>query len=266
MKRNKLGNPAAVASVAASNPELVKAGKEVVINVQKQTMDTIKLIVVVSGIGITGWFLNKKYKEWRKQVFIEENAHIPDVQAAMIFRKAMFKLEPLDFLLGFVTIPDGTDEATLNKLATQVSSLQNVVYAYKVLFGGNLMLDIYSELTNKELQKFFDRLNSKSEYETGFTSTGQIAPQTPYRVGQVIKVNNPKGAPIFKAEKTDAGKWRNSGENLGFKKYGETLGTIIAVYKSTTTPQHYYVIDRAWVVDTIFGYGWVLHTDVKPKD
>ena len=265
MKRNKLGNPAAVAAVGSS-PELVKAGKDVVINVQKQTMDTIKLVAVLTGVGITGWFLNKKYKEWRKQVFIEENAHIPDVQAAMIFRKAMFKMEPLDFLLGFVTIPDGTDETTLNKLATQISSLQNVVEAYKVLFGGNMILDIYSELNNVELQKFFDRLNSKSEYDTGFTSTGQIAAQTPYKVGVELKVKNPKGATIFEAEELDNDKWKNSGKSLDFKKYDQTIGTIIAVYKSTSSPQHYYVVDRKWVVDTIFGYGWVAHTDVKPID
>jgi hypothetical protein len=264
MKRNKLGNPAAVA--AASNPELIKAGKDVVINVQKQTMDTIKLVAVVGGTIITGWFLNKKYKEWRKQIFIQENAHIPDVQAAMIFRKAMFKTEPLDFLLGIITIPDGTDEATLNKLATQISSLENVVYAYKVLFEGNMILDVYDELNNKELQKFFDRLNSKSEYDTGFTPTGQIAPQKPYRVGEEIKIKNPKGATIWEAEELNNGTWKNSGQSLDFKKYDETIGTIMKVYKSTSSPQHFYVVDRKWVVDSIFGYGWVAHTDVKPKD
>jgi len=261
--KKRLGNPAAVASVVASNPELVKNASNTVVRVRDESIKTAKILLITGASIITAWYLNKKFKEWQKQQFIEKNAHIPDVQAAMIFRKAMFKVEPFAFLFSLISIPDGTDEATLNALATKISSLENVVIAYKVLFEGNLIMDIYSELNNKELQKFFDRLNSKSEYDLGFGTGGQILPQKPFIAGQTLVVKNPNGAPIYEAVEQN-GVYKK-GNLLGYKKYGERIGDIEKIYKSTTTPQHFYVIDRYLVWDTAFGYGWVNHTDVKIK-
>lgn len=264
--KNKLGNPVAVAAAAtASNPEVIKASKEVVINYTNRAMSTAKVLVGIAATGITVWYLNKKYKEWRKQKFVEQNAHIPDVQVAMIFRRSMFRIEFNDFPWNLISIPDGTDVATLNKFATKISSMQNVIKAYKILFDSNLITDVYSELNNKELQTFFDRINANGAYNEGFDNAGNPLPQIPLRIGETIEIKNPNGATVYRAEKTADGKFKNSRESADFIKFGKTVGTIIAVYKSTTSAQHYYVVDRYLVIDTLFGYGWIQHTDVRGK-
>lgn len=261
--KKKLGNPA-VATAVASNPDLVKETANQVIRIKDETIKTTRILLVAAASGIVLWWGSKKFKEWRKQQFIQNNAHIPDVQAAMIFRKAMFKVEPMDFVFTTITIPDGTDEATLNALATKVSSLANVVKAYNILFESNLITDVYNELTNRELQRFFDRLNSKSEYEAGFGTGGQILPQVPYRAGATLIVKNPQGAPIYKAKEVN-GKFQR-GELIEYKKFGERIGDVEKIYKSVSSPQHFYVVDRYLAIDSIFGYGWVNHTDVKLKE
>ncbi|MFY8004463.1 MAG: hypothetical protein ACOVNR_06445, partial [Chitinophagaceae bacterium] len=227
--KKKLGNPA-VATAVASNPDLAKEVTQQVIRVKDETIKTTRILLVAGATAIVFWWGSKKFKEWRKQQFIQNNAHIPDVQAAMIFRKAMFKVEPMDFVFTTITIPDGTDEATLNSLATKVSSLANVVKAYKILFDGNLITDVYEELTNRELQRFFDRLNAKSEYDLGFGTGGQILPQTPFRAGATLVVKNPNGAPIYKAELVN-GKYQR-GALIEYKKFGERIGDIEKIYKS----------------------------------
>lgn len=261
--KNKLGNPAAIVATAASNPELVKAGKETVKYVRDESIKTAKILLITGATIITGYYLNKAYKKWRIQNFVEKNAHLSDVQAAMIFRKAMYNIEPFDFLFLEIDINIFTDTSTLNSLALKVSSFENVVKAYKIIFDGNLVMDVYSKLNNSKLQQFYDRLNAKSEFDSGFGANGQLLPQVPYRPGQTLMVQNPNGASVYKAELVN-GVYKR-GEIIGSKKYGETIGTVHKIYKSPSSPQHFYVVDRHLVIDTIFGYGWVNHTDVKIK-
>ena len=244
--KNNLSNPLAVAAVA-SNPEVLK---------------TAKILLIGGTVAVTGYFGWRKYKEWRKQQFVEKYANLPDVQAAMVMRKAMFSSEGLNlFPFGTINIPDGTNEAQLNALALKVTSLENVIKAYKVLFESNLIADVTSELDSEELQKFFNSLGAKSEYDAQFNSNGTLLPQTPFPIGTTIQVLNPNGTTIFKAKQVN-GEFVNSGEIRDFMPYSETVGTIIKAYKGVTSGQYYYVVDVAWSLDSLFGYGWVAHKEV----
>ena len=219
--KKQLSNPLAVAAVA-TNPDVIR---------------TTKTLVIGGGIAFAGYYGWKKYKEWQKQKFVEKYAHLPDVQAAMVMYKSMFSIDKIDaWPFGSITIPDGTDEAQLNSLALKVSSLENVVKAYKVLFDSNLLTDVLSELNNRELQKFFDSLGAKSEYEGQF---------------------NPDGS------NEANGEYQNSGVKRDFMKYSQTIGEIIKVYRGVTSGQYYYVVDVAWSLDTFYGYGWVAHKEVN---
>ena len=249
---------------AATNPEVVSASKEIIVTTQKRAMDTVQIVAVAGAVVVGGWYLTKKIKEWRKQDFVERHAHLPDVQAAMIMRKAMFRVEIGTFPFNFITIPDGTNEAMLNALAMKVSSVENVIKAYRILFDSNLILDVATELNDTELQRFYENLGAKSEYQMGFNANGTPKAQTPYKMGQTIEVKNPAGTTIFKAEETN-GLYRNTGEVRDFLKFSKTVGTIVAVYKGTSSGQYYYVVDMDWSPDFIFGYGWVAHTEVKIK-
>ena len=247
---NKLSNPLATAAILSN----------------KEVVTTAKVVLVVAGVGTGLYFANRQYKAWRRQKFVEKEAHLPDVQAAMIMRKAMFRWGELKmFPFGTINIPDGTNETALNQIARSVTSVEAVIKAYKILFDSNLMLDVMSELNDSEIRKFFDSINSKGEYADNFNSVGQPNPQTPFFVGQTIKVLNPKGTQIFKAAQRDNGSYYNTGVARDYKKFDETVGVIIKVYKGTTSNQYFYVVDMHMSIDTIFGYGWVAHTEVKVK-
>lgn len=243
--------------------ELAKAGKDIQINYQNKVESVIRPVMYAGLIGVGLYFARRKYISWRKQQFVEKNAHLPDVQAAMIMRKAMFRVEFNTFPFSMISIPDGTNESMLYQLALKVSSLEAVIKAYKILFESNLMEDVAAELNDNEMRKFFESLGAKSEYDLGFTPGGGIKPQTPYQVGRTIAIKNPSGSTIFKAESIGNGQYRNTGEKLDFKRFGETIGEIEGVYRGASTGQYYYLVDRKWVVDTIFGYGWIAHTEVK---
>ena len=248
---NKLSNPLATATLLSN----------------KEVMNTAKVVLVLAGVGTGLYFANRQYKAWRRQKFVEKEAHLPDVQAAMIMRKAMFRWGEFNvFPFGTINIPDGTNEAALNQIARSVTSVEAVVKAYKILFDSNLMIDIMKELTDSEVRKFFDSLNSKSDYDDQFNTVGQPKPQKPYFIGQTIKVLNPRGTQIFKAGERDNGTFFNTGQARDFKRFDETIGVIEKVYKSTTSNEHFYVVDMHMSIDTIFGYGWVAHTQVKVKE
>lgn len=244
-KNNQISNPVATAMLA-TNPEVQK---------------TVKIAVGLTVVGVAGYFGYQQYKKWRKQRFVEKNAHLPDVQAAMILRKSMFKADVNLWPFGTIHIPDGTDESMMNQIAGQISSFENVQKAYNILFESNLIMDVQDELNNTELMKFFNALNSKGEYEDGLTKF----PQTPFTVGTEIKVLNPDGTTIYKAGENYNGSYFNTGESIEFKKFDETIGTIIKVYKGVTSGKYYYVVDRAWAIDSVFGYGYVAHTEVTKK-
>lgn len=247
---NKLSNPITTAALL-SNKEVVNTGK---------------VILLVAGSGAAIWYANKKYKEWRRQKFVETQAHLPDVQAAMIMRKAMFGTSFNIFPFGQINIPDGTNETALNNIARQVTSLEAVIEAYKILFDSNLMVDVMSELNSTEIRRFFDSLNSKGEYNDQFNDSGQPLPQTPFYVGQTIKVLNPRGTQIFKAGKREDGSYYNTNIARDYKEFDETIGVIERVYRGSTSGQYFYVVDMHLSIDTIYGYGWVAHTQVKVKE
>lgn len=257
-----LGNAAAV---AASNPDMVKATKDVVINMQNQAQSTARIALTAIVAGVGGYFAYKKFKDWRKQRFVENNAHLPDVQAAMIMRKAMFRVSFDTWPFSMISIPDGTDEAMLNQLARKVSSIQAVVKAYKILFDSNLYVDVANELRDSELLEFFNNLNSSDNYQSGFNPDGSPKAQTPYRHGETLVVKNPNGTPIYKAEEYDDDKYRGTATVRKFLKFGETIGDIVKIYKMQSG-QYYYLVDMAWSPDWLLGYGWVAHTEVEPKE
>lgn len=265
---SKLGNPALVA--AANNPDIVNASKEIIISTQERAMSTAKTAVgLVAGV-VTFVYLKKKFSEWQKQKFIENNANVPDVQAAMIMRKAMFKVEFSTFPFNMITIPDGTNEAMLNQLAIKVSSLQAVIKAYKILFDSNLAMDVYDELNDKELQKFYENLGAKNEYQMQFNANGSIKPQTPYKIGQLLQVKNPQGAVVYEAAENGTNpngttKYKATSISRNFVGFSKNVGEIIAVYKGLSGA-YYYVVDMddySFGPDFIYGHGWVAHTEVK---
>lgn len=243
MSNQSLNNPALIASAAASNPEAVNS-----------VVKTARTLVFVGGIVAGGYFARKWYKDWQKQQFVEKNAHLPDVQAAMIMRKAMKRVDVSMFPFGSINIPDGTDEDALNALALKVTSLENVIKAYKILFESNLMIDVQSELDSDELLAFFNRLNASDDYENPDPG--------PYLVGQDIKVSNPRGANVFEVIELEDGGLKG-GDEIDFLEFDEEVGTIIDVVRGDVTGRIFYRVDRDGVADWLYGNGYIPHSEVR---
>ena len=260
----KLGNPALVA--AASNPDLVKGATKFVIGTQEKVVQTVKIGVGLVAAGVTAWYINKKFKEIRKQNFVNNNAHLPDVQIAMIMRKAMFRIEFDSFPFNLISIPDGTNETLLNSLAKKVSSLEAVLKAYSILFESNLALDVYSELSDNELIKFYESLGSKEGYTSQFNANGSVKPQTMLALGVEVIVINPKGTTIYKTKEQN-GRLVQVNETLEFVKFGEVVGTITGRFKGVSGAYYYTIDMNDWNYkpDWFTGNGWVAHTEIKQK-
>lgn len=241
-----------IKSVTGTKEEMVKAAK---------------FGISLLGGGLALWFVNKKFKEIRKQNFVNKNAHLPDVQVAMIMRKAMFRIEFGSFPFNLISIPDGTNEALLYKLAKQVSSLEAVVKAYSILFESNLAMDVYSELGDNELVKFYESLGSKGNYESQFNANGSVKPQTKLKIGTEVVVTNPKGTTIYQTEFKN-NRYYQINKTRAFVEFGKIVGTIKEVYRGTSGA-YYYAIDMddvRFAPDWIWGPGWVAHTEIKQKD
>lgn len=247
--------------------DVITTGIKAIAGTKDEAVKAAKLGIGILGGGLIFWYANNKFKEIRKQNFVNKNAHLPDVQVAMVMRKAMFRVEFNSFPFNLIAIPDGTNEALLYKLAKQVSSLEAVLKAYNILFDSNLAMDVYSELSDNELVKFYESLSSKQGYDSQFNINGSVKPQTPLRVGASVVVKNPKGTTIFKSEKKGNALIKIN-QPRAFVKFGEDVGTIVGAYKGVSGA-YYYAIDMDdwdFLPDTIWGNGWVAHTEVKEKD
>lgn len=249
-KKENLGNPLVVSSALEASK--TESGQNVVSDIST----TLKVAFLVAGGIFLARYGYKQYKKVRSRKYAQKNASSPEVQAAIMLHNAMFSgtLE----LLGFeFTIPDGTDEETLNKLALKIS-LDDVSRAYKILFDRTLILDIQNELDSKELQSFFQRIKSKG-VDTKTPSKSLI----PFLVGEPLYCINKGGIVLKKAYLKNPVKVTN--ETAGYYKYGEKIGTVEKVLRNENS-EIYYVIDRRFILDSISGYGYTNHRNVTNKN
>lgn len=251
-KATKLGNPLVIAG--AMEASKTNAGQKAITD----TTNAIKIAFLVAG----GIFLTKygirQYKKYRARKYAEENAHRPEVQASVMLHNSMFS-GTLD-ILGFqFTIPDGTDEGTLNRLALQVDSLEEVSKAYKILFDRVLLLDVQSELNSEELHTFFNRLQSQGTDEV--TPEGKVKP---YNIGEPIWCRNKQGVVLKKAV-FENDRIKVTDESKGRYGYAEKIGVVEKVFIDEKH-EIFYVIDRDYRIDSYSGYGYVNHRNVMNRN
>ena len=245
----------------------ITTGIKALAGTKEEAVKAAKLGISILGGGLILWWGNNKFKEIRRQNFVNNNAHLPDVQVAMVMRKAMFRVEFNSFPFNLIAIPDGTNEVLLYKLAKQVSSLEAVLKAYNILFDSNLAMDVYSELSDNELVKFYESLSSKQDYSSQFNANGSIKPQKPLNIGVEVVVGNPKGATIYKTKKEN-GRLFQINQTLEFIKFGEIVGKVTGRFKGVSGAYYYTVDMDDWKYnpDWFTGNGWVAHTEVKQKE
>ncbi len=242
-----------MAVMAVSEVARTDAGKKAI----NDTVTALKVAILVAG----GIFIAKygygKYKIYRAKKYARENGNKPEVQTAFMLYNAMIG-NTID--LGFfeIDIPNGTDESTLNYLALNCDFI-SVSKAYKTLFDRDLLTDVNNELDSAELRVFFNRLRSK-----GSDVTTPTAKLQPYPVNTTLYCRNKNGITLLRADEKN-GVVKVTNENMGNYEYGKEIGTIKKIVKNTDG-EIFYMIDRAWKNDYLFGYGYANHRDVLNKN
>jgi len=252
-KNQGLGNPLVVAALA---PSAAKAANGSIDFVAKNGKNIITLV----AFGVALYYGRKEYIKWSIQKFLEKNGDNPDVITAMIFYKAMHKDWTIDTLLFSYTIPDGTDEDVLNEYALKVSSLRNVVKAYKKIFRLNLHTDIRSELNTKELIGFYERLKAHEKQKV--KDAIPFDDFQPYIAGQTLVVTSDKGTLLRKAIYDTSKNTISMGKVLKTIPYGDSAYKIKQVLVNSGSSRISYVVDIPW---DIWDDGIVDHRDVEPK-
>ena len=243
---SKLGNPAAV--VLAKELANSSQGQKQLQNAS----NALKLILIVGGTVFASRLLYAQYKKHRAKKYLNENGHRTEVLAALMLHNAMFS-NTVD-ILGFnFSFPDGTNEDVLNQMALQISDVNLVSKAYKIIFDRNLIFDIQSELSSPELIAFFNRINTSGSDDT--TPPDELVP---YYKGETVFVRNKNGVTTRKGEKQDNGAWRITNDSMGYFEYAESVGEIydLVVYPNGEID---YIIDKGLFT---FGYAVANHRDL----
>jgi len=252
-----LKNPAAV--MAATEFAKSDTGKETI----KATVNAGKIILLVVGVTLGAKYLNKKYKEWRTEKYLNENGHKIEVQAAIIMYKAMYRLDAIslgpviDLMFGTFQIPDGTDTDALNDLALKVKSKINLVSkAYKIIFDKNFLQDVQSETDREEINAFFTRINS-----TGADITTPAPSLIPYLKGETVYVRNDNGVVTETGVKQDNGAWAITNDTQGSFSFGDEIGTIYDIKRYADGEIDYIIDEGFWST----GYPVASHRDLLNK-
>ncbi len=249
--KDKLGNPLAV--MAATEVLKSDEGKKAV----QDTFTAVKVIVVAAGALFVGKLAYKYYKKWRSKKYARENADKPEVQIALMFYHAMIG-DTFNVLGWEFDIPNGTDEAMLNELALQ-ADLLSVAKAYKNLFDRELFEDVNSELDSEELKVFFNRLKTK-----GSDTTTPAEKLKPFPVKTPVYCRNKNGITLLRAD-FENGKIKVTNENMDYFQYAKRVGVIHKIVKDENN-EIFYVIDRDYKIDSVWGYGYVNHRDVTDRN
>jgi len=252
-----LKNPA----VAAIATDFAKsdAGQETI----KAGVNAVKIMLVVGGAILGAKYLNKKYKQWRTEKYLNENGHKIEVQAAIIMYKAMYRLDAISFgpvidlMFGKFQIPDGTDTDALNDLALKVKDKINLVSkAYKIIFDKNFLQDVQSETSRAEINAFFTRINS-----TGADVTTPPLQLVPYLKGEKVYVRNDNGVVTETGVKQDNGAWNITNDTQGTFPFGAEIGIIYDIKRYADGEIDYIIDEGFWSV----GYPVASHRDLLNK-
>lgn len=214
-------------------------------NAIAQTGNAIKLLFIVGGgylLLSQGW---NQFKKIRAKNFANENIGNPNAQAAGFIYESFTRV---GFANGFVLpkifpqITVATDEANLYKVASQITDIKAVAEAYKILFDRNLFEDIREGTSNKEAQKIYTILNSKS-HNTDTTSM--------YAINDALySVVKAKQIQVNIAEKNSSGKWVGTKKLYGNFNNGDFVGYVIAngvwTHKDGTKENYYIVEQSNW--------------------
>ncbi len=245
-----MSNPAVI--LAATEIAKTDAGKKAI----EATGNAVKLIFMIGGVVLTGWYANKKYKEWRVKKYLTENASKKEVQLAMLFRGAMKRLPSIDLLWTEISIPDGTDEDLINLLGRNEVSIDLISKAYKIIFDSVLLTDINSELSGTELQTFFKGVNA-----TGTDNTTPANSFVHYLKNQTIWVRK-KDTPLATRRATKQnGHWIITNDSKGQFTFGEKIGSIYDI-KIHPNGEIDYIIDTPWDINATTGFAVANHREV----
>lgn len=206
-----LSNPVALATIASS-----KQGQKAI----GQGLNALKVLLLVGGGIFAANLAYNKYKEYRAEKYARNNAGNPNLIAAAVIYNSFTRFDfpgPLGFLLSSIDI--STDEAALNNIATQVTDIQAVSDAYKILFDRTLFFDTQNGLDTEELQTFWNTIKAPNTNNS----------TTAYPIGTKLYSAKRQGLNIINTAAQDAsGNWHGTDTLYNNFSFNELVGKVIA--------------------------------------
>lgn len=210
-------------------------------------------VVLVTGLVVAGAVFGPKlYRNIRRKSYAKKNLGDPNVQAAIIIRKAFTKLE-FPSILSWV-LPDvhlWTNQNELFKIARKVTDLDTVSKAYTILFDSLLMDDLKNGFSSSEFKKFFEIIQGKE---------GNPEPMKVIPIGKKVYSAVKSPMTIYQAVWSPTQKkWLQTNKHWKTVSYNQEIGEVYRIEKYS--PQsRYYIIDGGMFKS---GYGLVWDNKIK---
>ncbi|MCH2194393.1 hypothetical protein [Kordia sp.] len=246
MPRHGLGNPAALAVLSS------KEGKKEVAKTTQFVGMGFRYILGAIGIGAVVYIGRGIYLDAKAQAFAEKNIGNPDVIAASVIYGSFSRFAPggiLSMILPSFEI--AADEAALNQIANQVTSIHNVARAYRIMFRRSMSEDVINGLSTDELQNFYNRINQP----------GSNQQETPFLINEYLYVAFRTGLTIPIAKKDSSGNWYASQELYGTFENKDNVGYVTSVGQLEDGKYYYIICWSFWNIGPCT-YGIVYHDQV----
>lgn len=246
-----LGNPAAAAAAVeiAKNPTFQKGVK-----------------IVGGGLLLVGGGLlaRRFYKIQKSKKTIRKGTKA--VQQAIKLRSAMKSwgggtfphqssiLSSFIFGSAGFTIPDGTDEGAIGKVAAEITNWPLVQKEYNAIFWTELLGDLQSELSAEELNSFFAILNREETRDQEIKKT----PHGHYSAGEVIYALNNRTKSYDEPALKNVMESYDAGEEIGEIKEVAKLKDGTILYRL----REFFIPGDSWLGVPGLYYIWLRHDDV----
>jgi hypothetical protein len=241
-----LGNPAALTVLST------KEGKEEVAKNIQFVGTGLRYIIGAIGVTAIVYIGREIYLNQKSKAFAEKNIGNPDVIAAAVIYGSFTRFAPGGaWQLILPEIDIAADEAALNQIANQVTSINNVAKAYRIMFRRSMSEDVINGLSTDELQNFYNRINQP----------GSNQQEAAFLINEYLYVAFRTGLTIPIAKKDNNGNWYASQELYGTFENKDNVGYVTSVGQLEDGKYYYIICWSTWNIGPCT-YGMVFHDQV----
>ncbi|GAB3282420.1 hypothetical protein GCM10027347_58710 [Larkinella harenae] len=145
------------------------------------------LLVIVLVVGL--YLFVNGFNKSKKQTYLDAAGTDVNTQQAQALRDAMNR-SGIDWAMSM----DGTDVDLIMQTAAKITDYQAVSNSYRTIYGSELTIDLQSELSRTDLQKFYDLVYKRT--------SGTPTTSAPNLIGKNVKAKEKVNVRRFESPTT----------------------------------------------------------------